>query len=231
MTAVRACDDHGFFEGEQCPVCGSDGRAVLDGGRRQRLSKYLSGALRHFPDDARIALDEGGWTPFDDVVAAAERKYDWAFRERVAGVVATDPNGRFERTGGGDAGGGDNSGPSETGENDTDRVRAAYGHSVEVDLESGDGPVPDELYHGTAPRNLDTIRGEGLKPMSRQLVHLSGSVEEARRVGGRHTDDPAILEVDAAAMLADGRDITRRGRATYTTERVPPRYLSVRESE
>ncbi|WP_415378828.1 RNA 2'-phosphotransferase [Halosimplex sp. TS25] len=227
MTAVRACDDHGFFEGEACPVCEREGRAVLGAERRRRLSKFLSGALRHFPDDAGLALDDAGWTPFDDLVDAAERQYDWADRERVAAVVATDPNGRFERTGGGVGGGGASSDDSASS---TDRVRAAYGHSVDVDLASGDGPVPDTLYHGTAPRNRDAILAEGLRPMSRQLVHLSGSVDEARRVGERHADDPIVLTVDADAMRTDGREITRRGRATYTTERVPPEYLSVRES-
>jgi len=221
MTDVRVCDDHGFFEAESCPVCDGAGRAVLDGERRRRLSKYLSGALRHFPDDAGLSLDGAGWTPFDDLVAAAERQYDWGDREAVAAVVATDPNGRFERTGGARAGG--TTRVDEPG----DRVRAAYGHSVDVDLDSGDGPVPDTLYHGTAPDDVDAIRAEGLKPMSRQLVHLSGTVAEARRVGARHAAEPVLFEVDAARMTAEGREITRRGRATYTTERVPPEFLSL----
>ncbi|MFB6140204.1 MAG: RNA 2'-phosphotransferase [Halosimplex sp.] len=232
MSAVRRCDRHGFFEGGECSVCGREGRAVLDGQRRRRLSKYLSGALRHFPGDAGLALDDAGWTAFDDLVAAAERRYDWADRERVAAVVATDPNGRFERTGGdGSDGTADDPESAESDPGPTDRVRAAYGHSVDVDLESGDDPVPDTLYHGTAPRNREAIRDEGLKPMSRQLVHLSGTVDEARRVGARRAADPVVFEVDAAAMLADGRDVTRRGRATYTTERVPPEYLTERDAD
>ncbi|WP_436922982.1 RNA 2'-phosphotransferase [Halosimplex amylolyticum] len=227
MTAVRACADHGFFECEECPVCERDGRAVLDAERRRRLSKYLSGALRHFPDDAGLALDEAGWTAFDDLVDAVERQYDWAGRERVAAVVATDPNGRYERTGG-DLGSDTSSGDSVSG---PDRVRAAYGHSVAVDLESGNEPVPDTLYHGTAPRNRDAILATGLKPLSRQLVHLSGSVDEARRVGGRHADDPVVFAVDAASMVADGHEITRRGRTTFTTGRVPPEQLAVHSAD
>lgn len=228
MTPVHSCDSHGFFEGDTCPICEADGRHVLDEQRRQRLSKYLSGALRHFPDDAGLALDDAGWTAFDDLVAAADRQYDWASRDHVAAVVATDPNGRFERTGGGRAAVDPEDAETSDG---TDRVRAAYGHSVDVDLESGDGPVPDTLYHGTAPRNRDAIRADGLKPMSRQLVHLSGILAEARRVGARHADDPVVFAVDAAAMLDDDHEITRRGRATYTTERVPPDYLSIHSEE
>ena len=225
MTDLGACDDHGFFEGEACPVCDDAGRAVLGGERRRRLSKFLSGALRHFPDDAGLTLDDAGWAAFDDLVAAADRQYDWADREAVAAVVATDPNGRFERTGGSRAG------AAPGGARSDDRVRAAYGHSVDVDLDSGDDPVPETLYHGTAPGNADAIRVEGLRSMSRQLVHLSGTVDEARRVGARHAAAPVVFAVDAARMVADGHEITRRGRATYTTERVPPAFLSVLDTE
>ncbi|MUW16039.1 RNA 2'-phosphotransferase, partial [Halorubrum sp. CBA1125] len=173
---VRTCDDHGFFAGESCPGCGADGRHLLDGRHRERLSKFLSGVLRHFPGDVGLTLDDRGWADFDALVDAATERYDWATREAVAGVVATDPNGRFERA-------------------DDGRVRAAYGHSVDVTRDDGSGPVPDTLYHGTAPRDLDAIREEGLRPMSRQRVHLSESVEEAERVGRRHADDPVVLVV------------------------------------
>jgi len=229
MSDVLVCDDHGYFESGCCPVCDGGGRAVLDAERRRRLSKYLSGALRHFPEDAGLTLTEAGWTAFDDLVAAVERQYGWADRGAVAAVVATDPNGRFERTGrtrAAAAPGGDRADDPDAAASD-DRVRAAYGHSVDVDLDSGDGPVPDTLYHGTAPGTADAIREDGLRPMSRQLVHLSGTAGEARRVGARHAAEPVVFEVDAARMTADDRTITRRGRATYTTERVPSEYLSV----
>ncbi|MFB6223559.1 MAG: RNA 2'-phosphotransferase [Haloarcula sp.] len=218
--AVRRCPDHGFFEGETCPVCNGAGTNVLDGARRRQLSKFVSGALRHFPDDAGIELDAAGWAEFDALRAAVERKYDWGDSEALAGVVATDPKGRFERTGVSD-------GPG--AETDGDRIRATYGHSVDVSLDGTDDPIPETLYHGTAPRNVTSIRDAGLEPMTRQKVHLSESVDEAREVGRRHTGDPVVFVVDAAAMQADGRRIVKRGRATYTTDRVPPTYLSVLE--
>ncbi len=205
--AIRYCETDGYFEGDHCPACGASGRAVVGGSRRRQLSKFISGALRHFPDDAGLDLDRAGWTPLSSLVAAVERQYDWADREAVLGVVATDPKGRFERDGAG-------------------RVRAAYGHSVDVELESGDDPVPATLYHGTAPRNLDSILAEGLRPMGRQQVHLSAAVADAIEVGKRHADEPVVLAVDAEAMTADGHDIARRGEATFTTDRVPPRYVS-----
>ncbi|PSP79397.1 RNA 2'-phosphotransferase [Halobacteriales archaeon QS_1_68_20] len=219
MSALRECPDHSYFGGEACPTCGAEGEVLLDADRRRRLSKFLSGALRHFPDDAGLDLDGRGWADYDAVVEAVVGGYTRADAEHVRAVAATDPKGRFEVEGG------------------PDRIRAAYGHSVPVDLDAGDGAsdevdseIPDVLYHGTAPRNLDAIREEGLVPMERREVHLSGSVDEACEGGRRHADDPAVLEVGAAAMWADDRRITRRGEGVYTADRVPPAYLSVAET-
>ncbi len=219
---IRSCDDHGPFDGERgrCPACGDRGSQLVSGSRRRRLSKFMSGALRHFPDDVGLSLDDHGWTSNDALVEVVEQQYDWATADHVAAVIATDPNGRFERTAFGSA-------PDDTVDRvDRGQVRAAYGHSVDVDLEPTDAPVPDELYHGTAPENLDAIRREGLRPMSRQQVHLSRSHDEALRVGRRHAAEPIVLVVDAAGMLADGHRITKRGVDTYTTDWVPPAYLS-----
>ncbi|AZH25798.1 RNA 2'-phosphotransferase [Haloplanus aerogenes] len=223
---VRRCPDHGYTDGT-CPVCGATGETVLSADRRTRLSKFLSGALRHFPDDVGLSLDDRGWVAWADLVTVATDRYPWADEAAVAGVVATDPKGRFERDSEERRSSGNR---PEAGDSDadTDRVRAAYGHSVAVDLEPTDAPVPDELYHGTTPDNVDAIRSEGLKPMSRQQVHLSASVEDAHAVGRRHAADPVVFEVDAAALLGEYR-ITKRGNETYTVDRVPPSYLTIIE--
>jgi putative RNA 2'-phosphotransferase len=205
MSDIFHCDAHGYFDTAECPTCGAAGTHILDESTRTQISKFLSGALRHFPDDAGLELNDAGWTATDAVVDRASEKYG-VDREAVIGIIHTDPNGRFERDG--------------------DRVRAAYGHSVAVDLAAGGTPVPDTLYHGTSPDALDSISSEGLKPMSRQYVHLSDSVDDAESVGSRHAADPVILEIDAEAMLADDYTITKRGHAVYTTGHVPPKYIA-----
>jgi putative RNA 2'-phosphotransferase len=209
MSEIRRCDDHGAFEGSQCPHCEATGVQIVSASNRRRASKFLSGALRHFPDDVGLDLDAAGWADFETLVDRTHRKYDWLPEGAVEAIVRTDPKGRFEV--------------------DDGRIRAAYGHSVAVDLDATDTPVPDVLYHGTAPDALPSIREEGLKPMSRQHVHLSGSVDAAQEVGRRHAAEPVVLRVDAAAMVDDGREITKRGRSVYTTDHVPPRFLSRHE--
>ena len=210
--SLRRCPDHGPVDGA-CPDCGAVGDAILTAERRTRLSKFLSGALRHFPGDVGIELDGAGWTPWTDLVAAATDRYPWADEAAVEGVVAADPKGRFEWDGTADGA----------------RIRAAYGHSVDVTLDPTDAPVPDALYHGTASRNVDAIEREGLRPMGRQQVHLSASVADAEAVGRRHAHaaDPVVFVVDSAALLDDYR-ITKRGHETYTVDRVPPAYLTRR---
>jgi len=220
---IAHCDDHGYSDDERCPGCGDEGRHVLDGERRRQLSKFVSGALRHFPEDAGVELDDAGWTSFEALASAVAGQYDWADADALAGVVATDPKGRFERTGGGAA-----TLPDSEGDSPADCVRAAYGHSVDVTIEAADAPVPDELYHGTPEWNVDAILAEGLKSMSRQQVHLSETPSAALEVGRRHGDDPALLAVDAAAMQAEGHRILKRGTATYTADRIPPKYVQRR---
>ncbi|WP_318567501.1 RNA 2'-phosphotransferase [Salinigranum marinum] len=213
---IAVCPDHGPHATAVCPRCGARGERLLGGRRRRRLSTFCSGALRHFPDDAGITLDEAGWTPLDALVDAVDRQYDWAGDREVRAVVATDPKGRFETRDAGDGA----------------KIRAAYGHSVDVDLDRDregdpDDGVPETLYHGTAARNLDAISDEGLRPMGRQEVHLSGDSETAASVGRRHADaESVVLAVDADGLAAAGFEIRTRGRETYTVARVPPRFLS-----
>ena len=220
--SIYRCPSHDFVTASRgadpkCPECGRDAELFLSGDRRRRLSKFVSGALRHFPEDAGVELDERGWTDYENLVRAVIRKYDWAGREHLAAVVATDPKGRFEREG--------------------NEIRAAYGHSVDVDLEADEGDdaesepteIPSRLYHGTTPDSLESILAEGLKPMGRQEVHLSETPTAAHEVGSRHADDPALLEIDAEGMVADERRISKRGEDVYTADEVPPEYVSVRE--
>ncbi len=205
MGELRVCETDSYFEGSACPDCGASGRPLLSAARRRQVSTFLSGALRHFPADVGLSLDEAGWADWETVVERAHNRYEWLAPEAIAAIVYCDPKGRFERDGG--------------------RLRAAYGHSVEVSLSSASGPVPETLYHGTSPEAVESIMAEGLKPMARQHVHLSGSRTAAREVGRRHASEPVVLEVEADALQAEGHEITKRGTRVYTTDHVPPAFL------
>lgn len=177
---------------------------MASGGRRIRLSKFLSLVLRHDPGAAGIALDRNGWVEIDVLLAGCAAHGVPLTREELLEIVRTSDKQRFAIAG--------------------DRIRANQGHSVAVDLALPPADPPARLFHGTVERFLDAIRADGLRPRSRMHVHLSPDLETARRVGARR-GAPVVLEVDAAAMAAAGFTFHRSENGVWLTAWVPPPYL------
>jgi putative RNA 2'-phosphotransferase len=175
---------------------------------RIRLSKYLSRHLRHAPEDLGLTLQEGGWVPVADLLAACADARVPISREQLNVIVARCEKQRFAF--------------DDTGT----RIRANQGHSVEVDLQLAPATPPDILYHGTATRNLDSILATGLQRMARHHVHLSGTIATARAVGGRH-GTPVVLSVAAARLAADGHVFYCSENGVWLVDEVPPAYLRV----
>lgn len=174
----------------------------------ESLSKYLSYILRHDPAQAGIELDEQGFAPLDDVLSAIDRtRHSWAGREDIRRLISESQKTRFEIK--------------------EKKIRALYGHSVEVKIEEETAP-PSKLYHGTSPDKLNRIMETGLKPMGRQYVHLSKNVEEAEKVGVRHHREPVILVIDSKRAHDHGVRFFERG-DIFLSEDIPPAYIDVME--
>lgn len=172
--------------------------------RTVKVSKYLSKHLRHQPERIGLTLDPGGWVEIDTLIAAAAAHGFRLTREELDHVVAANDKQRFAIEG--------------------TRIRASQGHTIEVDLGLPPATPPSYLYHGTVARNLDAIRTEGLRPMSRHDVHLSADRETATRVGARR-GRPVVIAVDAGAMHRDGHVFHVSANGVWLTQAVPPRYL------
>ena len=169
-----------------------------------RLSKTLAYVLRHRPDAVGIELDSAGWADVPILLAAmvgAGHVIDETDLERI--VMGGDKQ-RYELRSG--------------------RIRAAQGHSIDVELGLEATVPPDVLYHGTVQRFLERIRQEGLRPGGRTHVHLSADAQTARVVGQRR-GTAVILEVDAARMHADGHVFMQASNGVWLVELVPPAYL------
>jgi putative RNA 2'-phosphotransferase len=113
-----------------------------------------------------------------------------------------------------------------------DQIRARYGHSQAARPSYQAVEPPVILYHGTPRRNLPLIRRSGLKPMSRQYVHLSARPEMAYQVGRRRDDQPVILTVRAGAAHAAGIVFgTPSGGQdeVYLVEALPPEFIDFPE--
>lgn len=168
--------------------------------RDVRLSKRMSHALRHEPWLYELELDEEGWTPVADLLAALE-----VSRGRLEDVVRDNPKQRFELAG--------------------DRIRARYGHSVPGRIVRTPGVPPAELYHGTAASVAESIRREGLRPMRRQYVHLSVTREMAESVGRRKGERVTVLTVNTPAARAGGVEFLRGNEFVWLVEHVPAAFL------
>jgi len=66
---------------------------------------------------------------------------------------------------------------------DLSKLRANQGHSVEVNLLLKQQIPPDLLYHGTAEKNIESIKRQGLLKGCRHHVHLSSDQQTTRKVG------------------------------------------------
>ena len=87
----------------------------MTGGRPgAHLGKLLPLVLRHRPEVAGVGLDPAGWVDVDELVAGLRRTGRGVTADDVRRAVDADSKGRYELVDG--------------------RIRAAQGHSVEVDL-------------------------------------------------------------------------------------------------
>jgi putative RNA 2'-phosphotransferase len=91
---------------------------------------------------------------------------------------------------------------------------------------------PHVLFHGTATRFIESIRGlrsrslrdRGLLPGSRQHVHLSLDEITALKVGQRH-GKPIVLKIWAKKMYEAGFKFFRADNGVWLTNYVPSDYM------
>lgn len=146
----------------------------------RRLSKTIAHALRHAPHLYELELDEGGWAEVETLLQALrQHREQWRGLgvEDLERMMASAAKQRYEMQGG--------------------RIRALYGHSLPGKLARVPAEPPEALYHGTAPATARVILEDGIRPMSRQYVHLSVDVETAMEVGRRKGAAPVLLRVQA----------------------------------
>ena len=170
------------------------------------VSRFLSYVLRHRPDAIGIRLDEAGWVGIDELLAALARAGRPLDRETLETVAAGTDKRRLEIRG--------------------NRVRAAQGHTVPVNLGLAPVEPPAVLYHGTVSRSLPGIRADGIQARGRTHVHLSVDVVTATSVGARR-GDPVILAIDAEGMHRCGHEFYLAANGVWLTAHVPPEFVRV----
>jgi len=174
-----------------------------------RVSKFLSYILRHSPQKYGLSLDKHGFIKFENILKVMKVRFTDLEEEDIKHIIASDPKQRFHLQGG--------------------KVRARYGHSVEVQPITECKKVPAVLFHGTSPKSLSSILKKGLEPAQRKFVHLSMTVEEAKIVGRRKSQDPVVLKIDAQKASQAGLAFWKEGKV-FLTRKVAPQYISLYES-
>ena len=209
---IRKCIQHGYFRGDGCPECGDEGCYVLDDDREERLGRFVSGALRHFPEDIGLEMDLQGWVDMDVLCDIMKKRYKWGTMERLVSLVESDLKGRYQIDG--------------------SFIRARYGHSVDVDLISDypENELP-YLYYGVSQEEADMLLENGITPVRQCYVHLSTSLEKAMHAASIHTENPVIFEVDAASAQDDGIDIVTVNEDIVLAKSIPSEYIRVADQE
>jgi putative RNA 2'-phosphotransferase len=202
---IKNCQKHGFFRGETC-ACGDTGTPILNDEQTERLGRFISGALRHFPDDLGLAMNQHGWVDLEVLVDAMRTRYKWSNKEKLFSIIESDEKGRYEIKG--------------------NKIRARYGHSVDIDLDYEEN-TQLELYYGASREEVDILLEKGIRPVKQRYVHLSTSVDKAREVANIHTQDPVLLVVNAQEAQDDGVAILSATENIVLCDEIPPQYLSL----
>ena len=178
-------------------------RKMINMDELQKKSKKMSYLLRHEPEDLKI--DKNGYV----LVADLLKKLNIT-SEDLEKIVAENDKKRFSF------------------DSSRNMLRASQGHSINVDVGLKAVRPPRVLYQGTSPENYEKImKSTGLEKMNRLHVHLSDETETARNVGKRHSkrETPIILEINSAAMYADGFKFYLSENGVWLTDSVPLKYI------
>jgi len=172
--------------------------------RRRHISKALAFHLRHNP---AITRDPAGWAPVDLLAGQLRADGLRVSTVDVLAVAAAIDETRFESS-------------------DT-HIRATYGHSVPVDIDCAPVAEQPRLFHATPIHAANAIfqsqRG-GLRPMTRQWVHLSTDWKKALAAGGRK-GSPVLLSV--APELDPGIAFHHAGGSTWLAGPVSAGMLTI----
>ena len=90
------------------------------------------------------------------------------------------------------------------------------------------GYPPKYLYHGTSINYLDDIKSNGLKPMSRQYVHLSEDIETAKIGSGiEKKGETILLTIDTELAQSKGIKFYIGNEKVWLSDGIPANLLKI----
>lgn len=169
----------------------------------KQISKRLSYILRHDPGSIQAEMDSAGWISVDTILAALKIS-----KPDLDSEIETNNKKRFEYN------------------EDQSKIRARQGHSLDINLGYEAVEPPRYLYHGTAEKNIPSIKKDGIKKMNRHHVHLSEDAETAIKVGERH-GKATVITIFAQQMWEGGIKFYKTENNVWLTEHVASEWIMV----
>lgn len=170
----------------------------------ERFSRWMAYVLRHNPTRYGLTADQYGFVDLELFMRIARRRYPQASEETLKKLIDAGASTRFELV--------------------ENRLRARYGHSIPVQPSGEPVEPPAVLYYGLEAMRLSAVLAEGLKPIDRQMLHLSDRVEDAWAMIRRKTPHPAVVRVDAVQAFKAGI-LFYLERKVYLAAAIPAAHL------
>lgn len=172
-----------------------------------KAGRFISLVLRHHPETAGLTLDSEGYADTAELINGVAERFHGFNADDLDRIVRENNKRRYSYNG------------------DKTKIRAVQGHSVLfVNIDFEKKTPPSILYHGTSETFIPSIMNEGLKPMTRQYVHLTADKETAYNVGIRRRK-PVVLLVDCEKMHSDGYEFYISENDIWLTKEVPVKYI------
>ena len=175
---------------------------AVDSNLKVEVSRFMSYLLRHNPKGLR--MNAGGFLRLDDLLRKIRERYD-VDEAFIRDIICSEDKPRFQILDG--------------------KIRALYGHTVDVEIDLPEDESVDVLYHGTTAEAASKILKKGLRSMKRKWVHLSTTKDTATGVGERRTPNPVILVIDAAKARRDGIRFYKATDRVYLSKTIPSKYI------
>src|SRR6185436_1016505 len=175
----------------------------------ERITRSLAYMLRHQPEEFDLELDAQGYGDSERIVQALnERLGEPVSMADLEDAIHSGDRPRYEIVG--------------------NRIRALYGHSIDVEPGEPSRP-PEVLYVGISARDADRALRYGLRGGRRRFLHLALTTEDAREGGRRTGRDYVILTVYALDAWEEGINFFDR-KALFLAEQIPIEFLEVGEA-
>jgi len=172
----------------------------------ERITRSLAYMLRHQPEQFDLELDEYGFAELEDVVQALnERLGESVEDDDVRDAVTAGDRVRYEIANG--------------------RIRALYGHSIEVKPGEPSKP-PALLYVGVSRADAERAQRYGLRAGRRRFLHLALTPEDALETGRRSARDYVVITVNALEAWEDGINFYDR-KSLFLSDPIPTHFLEL----